>query len=74
METTEQWLSTEDIAQRLGISKESIYSWLDRNKIHAHCVGQQCKFSAIKIDVRLLKGLAADHGTMEPYNQELASN
>jgi excisionase family DNA binding protein len=69
METTERWLSVEEIAQHLGVSKESIYRWLERRKIPAHRVGRQWKFRATEVDGWVFKGHAADHGTMEPQPQ-----
>ena len=35
---TERWLSVEEIAGHLGISKETIYRWVEREKIPAHRV------------------------------------
>jgi excisionase family DNA binding protein len=69
METTERWLSVEEIAQHLGVSKESIYRWLERRKIPAHRVGRQWKFKATEVDGWVLKGDAADHGATERLPQ-----
>ncbi len=37
--TTQGWLTVEQIAAHLQVSKETIYRWLDRGKIPAHRVG-----------------------------------
>lgn len=50
MATSERWLSVEEIAQHLGVSKESIYRLLERGKIPAHRVGRLWKFQISEID------------------------
>ena len=50
MSMTEKWLSVEEIAEHLGISKETVYRWLERKKIPAHRVGKLWKFQASEVD------------------------
>lgn len=50
MKDTERWLSVEEIAAHLGISKETIYRWLEKEKIPAHRVGRLWKFKASEVD------------------------
>ncbi len=35
----ERWLSVEEIAFHLGVSKESIYRWAENGKMPAHKLG-----------------------------------
>lgn len=56
---TERWLSVEEIAAHLGISKETIYRWVEREKIPAHKVGRLWKFKASEVDQWILTGDAA---------------
>ncbi|HXH74061.1 MAG TPA: helix-turn-helix domain-containing protein [Bacteriovoracaceae bacterium] len=56
--TTEKWLSVEEIADHLGISKETVYRWLEKGKIPAHRVGKLWKFRPSEIDEWVLKGQA----------------
>jgi excisionase family DNA binding protein len=37
--TDDRWLSVDEIAVYLGISKETVYRWLDRGSIPGHRVG-----------------------------------
>ena len=60
MSTTEKWLSVEEIAQHLGIAKETVYRWLEKEKIPAHRVGKLWKFRASEVDTWVLKGEAGD--------------
>lgn len=50
MEQPERWLSVSEIGEHLGVSKETIYRWLDRKKIPAKRVGKLWKFKASEVD------------------------
>lgn len=52
----QRWLSVEEIAIHLGISKETIYRLLEREKIPAHRVGRLWKFRASEVDQWVLEG------------------
>ena len=58
---TEPWLSVEAIAEHLGVSKETIYKWLDKKKIPAHRVGKLWKFQTSEIDQWVRTGGAEDN-------------
>ena len=61
MGDTERWLSVEEIAVHLGISKESIYRWLDKEKIPAHRIGRLWKFKASEVDSWIKEGGAEEN-------------
>jgi excisionase family DNA binding protein len=65
VESTERWLSVEEIAQHLGVSKESIYRWLERGKIPAHRVGKLWKFQVTEVNEWVRKGEATDESVHE---------
>lgn len=50
MAEPERWLSVEEIATHLGVSRETIYRWLEKKKIPAHRVGKLWKFQASEVD------------------------
>jgi excisionase family DNA binding protein len=58
---TERWLSVEEIAAHLGISKETIYRWLEKDKIPAHRVGRLWKFKASEVDQWVKDGQAEEN-------------
>ena len=60
METTERWLSVVEIADHLGVSKETIYRWLEKEKIPAHRVGKLWKFQASEVDKWVKNGEAKE--------------
>lgn len=54
------WLSVEGIAEYLGVSKETIYRWLERKKIPAHRIGKLWKFKPYEVDQWVLSGGATN--------------
>lgn len=62
MEFSERWLSVEEIAFHLGVSRETVYKWLDRKHIPAHKMGRLWKFKASEVDKWVTDGHAADPG------------
>ena len=56
MSEAERWLSVEEIATHLGISKETIYRWLEKQKIPAHRMGRLWKFKASEVDSWIFQG------------------
>lgn len=60
MSTTEKWLSVEEIAQHLGISKETVYRWLEKEKIPAHRVGKLWKFQISEVNEWVKSGGASE--------------
>lgn len=65
MQNIESWYSVQDVARHLGVSKESIYRWLERRQIPAHRVGRLWKFKPSEVDRWVMDGKADqsdDHG------------
>ena len=60
MKEPERWLSVEEIAKHLGVSKETIYRWVEKGKIPSHKVGRQWKFKASEVDRWVTKGEAKE--------------
>ena len=48
--TTEKWSSLEEIAEHLGVSKDTIYRWISTKQMPAHKVGKLWKFKISEID------------------------
>jgi excisionase family DNA binding protein len=59
----DRWLSVEEIAVYLGVSRDTIYSWVGKTGIPAHKVGRLWKFKTAEIDrwVRSTKADQAHH-------------
>ena len=58
--TTEKWSSLGEIAEHLGVSKDTIYRWIATKQMPAHKVGKLWKFKISEIDKWVTKGEAAD--------------
>lgn len=58
--TEDRWLSVEEIARYLGVSKESIYRWLDRGTIPSHRVGKLWRFKPSEVDAWVLSGKSSE--------------
>lgn len=54
----ERWLSVEEIAKHMGVSKETIYRWLERDSIPAHRIGKLWKFKVLEVDAWVMSGAA----------------
>lgn len=48
MET--RWVSVEEIAQHLGIARDTVYRWIENKGLPAHRVGRLWKFQISEID------------------------
>lgn len=60
MNQVEPWLSVEEIADHLKISKETVYRWLEKGKIPAHRVGKQWRFKLSEVDEWVKSGNASE--------------
>ena len=47
---TEPWTSVEDLARHLGVTRDSIYRWIDRRGLPAHRIGRLWKFKISEVD------------------------
>jgi excisionase family DNA binding protein len=54
-----RWLSVEEAAAYLGISRDTVYKWIERKAMPAHKVGRLWKFQAEEIDAWVRAGKAA---------------
>ncbi len=52
---TERWLSVKEIAAHLGVSKETIYNWIEEKTIPAHKIGRFWKFKASEVDESFIR-------------------
>ena len=60
----EPWVSLDEIAEHLGVSRDTVYRWIDRG-LPAHKLGRLWKFKVSEVDEWLRAGKAvheADRG------------
>ncbi len=56
---TDRWMSVEEIAEYLGVSKDTVYSWLTNKGMPGHKVGRFWKFKRADVDTWVREGGAA---------------
>jgi len=61
----ERWLSVDEIAEHLGVGRETIYNWIEKREMPAHRVGRLWKFQKGEVDAWIKSGRAADQGSAE---------
>lgn len=63
---TDRWLSVDEIAEHLGVSKDTVYSWISKHSMPAHKVGRLWKFQRCDVDAWVKGGGASDDVVREP--------
>jgi excisionase family DNA binding protein len=58
---TEPWVSVDDLAQHLGVAKDSVYRWIEKKGLPARKVGRLWKFKLSEVDDWVRAG-----GTTDP--------
>jgi excisionase family DNA binding protein len=61
---SDRWMSVEEIAGYLGVSKDTIYGWITKRDMPAHKVGRLWKFKSDEVDSWVRAGKAADEGNV----------
>lgn len=56
------WLSADDIALHLGVTKDTVYAWIAEKGMPAHKVGRLWKFQTSEVDAWVRSGSAAAPG------------
>lgn len=59
MSEVERWISLEDIARHLDVSKDTIRAWIKKGTIPYHKVGRQYKFRVSEVDSWVESGQSA---------------
>lgn len=70
MASVEPWLSVEEIAAHLGISKETVYRWLEKGRVPAHRVGKLWKFKTAEVDEWVRSGGAQTESQNSGSNEK----
>jgi excisionase family DNA binding protein len=55
-EIDDRWLSVDEICKYLGVSKDTVYKWLDKHDMPAHRMGRLWKFKKDEVDIWVRKG------------------
>ena len=60
---SEPWLSADDIAAHLGVTKETVYVWIADKGMPAHEVGRLWKFQVSEVDEWVRSGGASSEAS-----------
>ena len=55
----ENWMSLEEAAKHLGVTKDSIRNWIKKTDIPAHKIGKLWKFKKSELDEWVRSGKSA---------------
>ena len=56
----DRWLSVDDICQHLGVSRDTVYKWIDKMGMPAHRAGRLWKFKKDEVDKWMRSGGGAE--------------
>ena len=66
----DRWVSVDDISEYLGVSKDTVYTWISGKGMPAHRVGRLWKFKRDEVDAWVKAGGAADRQDSDACNRE----
>ncbi|MBT8777646.1 methylation-associated defense system helix-turn-helix domain-containing protein MAD1 [Akkermansia muciniphila] len=55
----DRWLSVEEIAEYLGVKRDTVYTWVKEKNMPAHKMGRLWKFKIEEVDQWVRKGHAS---------------
>lgn len=56
---TEKWSSLEEVAEYIGVNKDTVRNWIKKDAIPAHKIGKLWKFKLSEIDEWVKSGKSA---------------
>ncbi|MFQ5744371.1 MAG: excisionase family DNA-binding protein [Acidobacteriota bacterium] len=56
-----RWISVDGVAEYLGVSRDTIYAWLRKERVPGHCAGHLWKFKRFEGDAWLRAWGASNH-------------
>ena len=60
--TVESWVSVDEVAQHLGVAKDSVYRWIESKRMPAHRIGRLWKFKLSEVDEWVRAGGVSESG------------
>ncbi len=66
----DRWLSADEISAYLGVSKDTVYTWISTKDMPAHRLGRLWKFRREEVDGWVISGGASDRQDFEAEGKE----
>ena len=55
----ERWVSVDEVAAHLGVTRDTIYRWMERKSLPAHRLGRVWRYKLTELDEWVCSGKAA---------------
>lgn len=68
---SERWVTVDDVAAHLGVTRDSIYRWMNSKNLPAHRVGRAWRFRLSEIDEWVRSGRGATNEEQEEPEQDV---
>jgi excisionase family DNA binding protein len=67
-----RWVSVDEVAQHLGIARDTVYRWIEKKGLPAHRVGKLWKFQLSEIDEWVKSnGTGPPNSQFSDYNEDV---
>lgn len=60
MELANRWCSLKEICAYLGVSRDTIFKWIEKKNMPAQKIGRQRKFKVEEVDAWVKSGVSAE--------------
>jgi len=65
----DRWLSVDEIADHLGIKRDTVYKWISERQMPGHKIGRLWKFNKLEVDEWVRGGGADDKSRQKDKEQ-----
>ena len=70
----DRWLSVDQIADHLGIKRDTVYKWIDERQMPGHKIGRLWKFNKQEVDDWVKSGSVRENLKSRTIKQKRADN